>query len=210
MYRKAMTSLVLMNLVFLFGVLCVKGAERSRLLSLAQPAYLFAMDETLMADEDCSSMGIAATAASGQRVVDCHVLEKEYEYELDQENLETLYRIVEAEAGSEDEDGKLLVANVVLNRMEDEQFPDTVKEVVFQKEKGICQFSPIKDGRYFQVVVSDETVEAVERALAGEDISQGALYFVARSHADDSRVNWFDNHLTYLFRHGGHEFYTTP
>mgnify|MGYP006922422030 CR=1 FL=1 len=31
-----------------------------------------------------------------------------------------LLRIVEAEAGNEDEDGKLLVANVVLNRMDSE------------------------------------------------------------------------------------------
>ena len=51
-----------------------------------------------------------------------------------------LLRIVEAEAGNEDEDGKLLVANVVLNRLNSEQFPNTVREVVFQQEKGVSQF----------------------------------------------------------------------
>ncbi len=55
--------------------------------------------------------------------------------------------------------------------------------------------------------VSEETVNAVERALLGEDISQGALYFVARKYADSSKVKWFDRNLTYLFKHGGHEFF---
>ena len=106
-----------------------------------------------------------------------------------------------------DEDGKLLVANVVLNRMNSDKFPDTVTEVVFQREKGVSQFSPVYNGSYYRVTVSDETVEAVERALMGEDISQGALYFAARKYADSGKMRWFDTKLTYLFLYGGHEFF---
>ena len=101
----------------------------------------------------------------------------------------------------------LLVANVVLNRMMNEQFPDTVSEVVFQNEKGVAQFSPVSDGAYYQVEISEETMQAVERALLGEDISQGALYFAARKYADRNKMRWFDENLTYLFAHGGHEFF---
>ncbi|WP_310603757.1 cell wall hydrolase [Anaerosporobacter sp.] len=123
------------------------------------------------------------------------------------EQKEVLLRIVEAEATGEDIKGKMLVANVILNRVKSSQFPDTVKEVVFQKNGKTVQFSPIADGRYWSVKVSKSTKEAVERVLKGEDESQGALYFSARSKAKKSSMSWFDNNLTWLFKYGGHEFY---
>ena len=101
----------------------------------------------------------------------------------------------------------MLVANVILNRVKSSQFPDTVKEVVFQKNGRTTQFSPIADGRYWSVSISKSTREAVERVLNGEDESQGALYFSARSKAKKSNMSWFDNNLTWLFKYGGHEFY---
>ena len=121
--------------------------------------------------------------------------------------LEVLLKIVEAEAGCEDEEGKLLVANVILNRLNSDKFPDSVSEIVFQQENGITQFSPVSDGSYNRVQISEETVRAVGRALDGEDISEGALYFAARDYADSKRMRWFDEKLTLLFRHGGHEFF---
>lgn len=126
---------------------------------------------------------------------------------ISESDVEVLQRIVEAEAGGEDTEGKLLVANVILNRVKDESFPDSVSEVVFQKENGVTQFSPVGNGTYYRVKVSKETVEVVDRALAGEDISDGALYFVARKYADKKSLKWFDENLTFLFQHGGHEFF---
>ena len=75
-----------------------------------------------------------------------------------------------------------MVANVIINRVQNDAFPDTVTEVIFQRENGVSQFSPIRDGRFYQVSISDETVEAVEAALYGQDESQGALYFMARKY----------------------------
>lgn len=114
-----------------------------------------------------------------------------------------LQRIVEAEATGEDVKGKILVANVVLNRVKSKKFPNSIEDVVFQKK----QFSPIRDGRYNSVSVTSTTKDAVERALQGEDYSEGALYFSARSKASKKNMNWFDKNLNYLFRHGGHEFF---
>ncbi len=205
MYKKAMSCLLMANLIFLFGFLCIWGIEESK--AAAAPAFQMKLDETWIADAESSTMGIASMAASGQRVVDCNVLEKELAYHFPKEELNVLLRIVEAEAGSEDVEGKLLVANVVLNRVNSSKFPNTVSEVVFQKEKGVTQFSPVSDGRYWTVEISDETVEAVGRALEGDDISQGALYFAARKYANSDRMRWFDENLTFLFRHGGHEFF---
>jgi spore germination cell wall hydrolase CwlJ-like protein len=167
------------------------------------------LDESLLADKAVSAFGIADITVSGQRVVNCDTIEKEPAYSLCDDDIDVLCRIVEAEAGGEDENGKLLVANVVLNRVADESFPDTVREVVFQSDSGTSQFSPVSNGKYYKVTVSDETKAAVKRALDGEDISGGALYFVARKYADSSKISWFENNLKFLFNYGGHEFYTS-
>lgn len=118
-----------------------------------------------------------------------------------------LARIVEAEATDKDKKSKILVANVVLNRMDHEEFPDTVEDVVFQRVNGVVQFSPIADGRYYTVDVTESTIECVDRALAGEDYSEGALYFMERSMSEAKNVSWFDSALIRLFEHEGHEFY---
>ena len=97
---------------------------------------------------------------------------------------------------------------MVLNRLNSDKFPDSITEIVFQRENGVTQFSPVADGSYYKVMISEETVDAVGRALAGEDISRGALYFAARKYADSDSMRWFDEKTTLLFRHGGHEFFT--
>ena len=119
------------------------------------------------------------------------------------QDYEVLTRIVEAEAGGCDAKGRILVANVVLNRVKSKEFPNTITEVVYQKS----QFSPVFDGRLRTCRVSEKTVEAVNRALAGEDYSQGALYFMNRSHSRSRNVSWFDRSLTFLFQHEDHEFF---
>jgi len=214
MYKKAIGLLILCNMIFLAGFACVRGLDQAKL--MARPASLIQLtlqdiEEKAEADEEerveTRALGIADRAVSGQRVVDFTVLEKEPVHALEASELDVLLRIVESEAGSEDEDGRLLVANVILNRVNDDKFPSTVTEVVFQQENGVAQFSPVSNGRIYQVEISEETYEAVERALNGEDISQGALYFAARKYADSTKMKWFDDNLVYLFQHGGHEFF---
>lgn len=146
--------------------------------------------------------------SSPERTVDYSVLVNENAIYLDKESIEILCRIVEAEAGTEDEKGRILVANVVMNRVESSRFPDTVKGVVFQKSGGLYQFSPVANGRYYRVKVSAQTREAVEKVLRGADESQGALYFVNRRAANGKYMSWFDRKCTFLFTHGRHEFFS--
>lgn len=120
---------------------------------------------------------------------------------------ENLLAIVEAEAGGEDLEGRIMVANVILNRVNSDQFPNSVTDVIWDRTGGSPQFSPTEDGRIQTVTISDSTREAVNRAIDGEDLSEGALYFIARSTADPKNVKWFDEKLTFLFEHGGHSFY---
>lgn len=124
------------------------------------------------------------------------------------EDYDTLLRIVEAEAGSEDIKGRVLVANVIMNRVKSEDFPNTVTEVVWDNSDGVPQFSPTYDGRINEVAVSDETREAVKQALKGTDYSEGALFFIQKSAAEEHNVKWFEKDLKRLFKYGVHVFYT--
>lgn len=205
MYNKYIMSFALAVMTILSSWVCVRELKINR--TAANPAFRIEyLDENLMEDKH-SFIEMVASVSSGQRIVDYEVLEHTVEYRLSDKDYEALLRIVEAEAGGEDQNGKLLVANVVLNRVNSEIFPDSVVEVVMQREQGIAQFSPTVDGRYQSVNVSDDTKEAVGRALYGEDISRGALYFCAREKADSEKVQWFDRKLTRLFAYGNHEFF---
>ena len=128
-------------------------------------------------------------------------------YEITEADYTALLKIVEAEASGEDVTGRMLVANVVLNRVKSGAFPNTIEGVVYQTKGGKAQFSPVATGKIERVRVSETTVEAVERALCGEDPSQGALYFVAPAYANPDSLQWFRNSLTMLFVYHGHEFY---
>lgn len=205
MYRKCITCFLLTGMTILSSWLCVRELKIDRI--SAKPAFRMEyLDETMEEDKH-SFVEMLESVSSGQRVVSYEVLEQTKAYQLSDKDYDTLLRIVEAEAGGEDQDGKLLVANVVLNRVNSELFPNSVWDVVMQREQGIAQFSPTVDGRFQSVRVSEDTVAAVERALYGEDISQGALYFCAREKADSDRLKWFDRKLTRLFSYGNHEFF---
>ena len=108
----------------------------------------------------------------------------------------------------EDIKGRVLVANVIMNRMKSDDFPNTVTEVVWDNSDGVPQFSPTYDGRINEVTVSDETKEAVKQALKGTDYSEGALFFIQKSAAEAHNIKWFEKDLRKLFKYGVHEFYT--
>lgn len=208
MYHKYASVLAAFSLMLAAAWFCVRGTQINQYAAanIFEAEPLECMEELLDYEKDYDG-GKMGAAASAKPVIGVSVMERKRAYELNEKDYETLLKIVEAEAGTEDADGKLLVANVVLNRVKSEKFPDTVTEVVYQRSGKKCQFSPVSNGSIGRVRVSDGTVEAVERALDGEDISEGALYFAARKAADPENMRWFDSHLVRLFAHGGHEFF---
>jgi hypothetical protein len=117
--------------------------------------------------------------------------------------IEIIQRITEAEATDQSIESKMNVASVIVNRILDINFPDTVKMVVFQDN----QFSPIDDGRYSEVKITKETIEAVEKVLEYGVIND-ALYFCSMKDVKKlSSKEWFKK-LKYLFKDdSGHSFY---
>ncbi len=92
------------------------------------------------------------------------------------EDKDLMARIVHAEAKGEPYAGKVAVATVVLNRVKDDRFPDTIKDVIYQKQSGIYAFSPVKDGAINQPA-DEKAREAVQEALAYEDMGNDSVYF---------------------------------
>ena len=202
MYYKKSYLLFMLGLVFLLAFICVRGTVAIDMASDSSNCHVSgSFDKNTVTK-------LNENVASDKRTIEVLSCERKvWSYNISDSDFEVLLRIVEAEAGGEDETGKLLVANVVLNRVDSNKFPNTVEEVVFQQEDGCYQFSPVGNGRYESVCVSEETYKAVERALKGEDLSKGALYFVSEKYADPDKLAWFHSKLTLLYSHGGHNFY---
>lgn len=115
--------------------------------------------------------------------------------------------------------GRVAVANVVMNRVEDLQFPDTVCGVIYQAKlrenwkgnmvpvRNQCQFSWYCDGKSDEPTDSVTWMESLRIAhlvLTGTvpDLTEGALYY----HADFVSPYWapyltkvvtIDNHIFY-------------
>lgn len=112
-----------------------------------------------------------------------------------------LSRLVEAEAKGESYEGKVAVAEVVLNRVDSPKFPDTITNVVYEVVGDAYAFSPVQNGE-IKKPASDEAKSAVEDALSSsEERLNQAVYFYNPEIASDewirSRqvVKKIDNHV---------------
>lgn len=109
-----------------------------------------------------------------------------------------LAKIAYAEAGGEDIEGQALVIRVVLNRVWSDEFPDTIPDVIFEP----YQFAGVRSDAWDVIDLPDTAWKALELVESGWDESQGATYFCAGGESE-----WHQEHLTELFRYGGHVFY---
>lgn len=120
----------------------------------------------------------------------------------DGEDLYWLSRIISAESKGEPLLGQIAVGSVVLNRTQDESFPDTVKEVIFDQRYGV-QFTPTANGTIYQEPVAS-AVLAAKVALEGAEVVGESLYFFAPA---VSAGSWITQNRTYYAAIGSHHFY---
>ena len=124
-------------------------------------------------------------------------------------DLDLLHRIVWAEARGEDDIGQILVVNVIMNRLNSGNFPDSISCVIYQRNRNssgtwVYQFSPVQNGSFHRATPCDRIIANVERALAGEDHSQGSLFFRM---IDGAAGGWHERNLSRVLDHGTHRFY---
>lgn len=123
----------------------------------------------------CTAAGVQEellSAAASQPDTEGDMMpEEELEEELYYDSLELLACCVEAEAGNQGLIGKRLVVDVVLNRVDDRDFPDNIWDVITQP----YQFTTYWNGATDRVVPSEETYEAVRMEL--EQRSYPGIYY---------------------------------
>jgi N-acetylmuramoyl-L-alanine amidase len=112
-----------------------------------------------------------------------------YNEEIDasEKDKELMARLVSAEAKGEPYEGKVAVAEVVINRVEHEDFPDTVKEVVYEQVSGTYAFSPVQNGE-INKPADEESIQAVEEAIEDTEKDTEALYFYNPDIASDTWI----------------------
>lgn len=121
-------------------------------------------------------------------------------YEISSKEKDLLARLVEAEAKGESFAGKVAVATVVLNRVDSNQFPNSITNVIYEKVGNAYAFSPVQNGE-INKQASEEATQAVEEALKSPDRLNNAIYFYNPEIATDdwirSRqiVKKIDNHV---------------
>jgi spore germination cell wall hydrolase CwlJ-like protein len=113
------------------------------------------------------------------------------------------------EARSESVHGQIAVAEVTLNRVQSNEYPDSICGVVLQENKDGCQFSWWCDGR------SDKPKEKHSfkraKAIAKLMIEQGDYISVVGKeathyHTEDVTPYWSDNYI-HVVQIGKHIFY---
>jgi N-acetylmuramoyl-L-alanine amidase len=85
-------------------------------------------------------------------------------------------RLVHAEAVGEPYAGKVAVATVILNRVSSPDFPNTIREVIYQISNGHYAFTPVQNGQINQSADA-ASKKAVNEALAFRGQGSGSLFF---------------------------------
>lgn len=150
---------------------------------------------------DATGGGIAWDAATATASLTLEGAEAPWA-DYDAEELYWLSRIISAESRGEVLRGQIAVGNVVLNRVAHENYPDTVKGVIFDRNYGV-QFEPVENGTVYDDP-TETSVLAAKMALEGTDIVGDCIYFYAPAL---SAGTWIRQNGVYYTTIGCHKFY---
>ena len=112
-------------------------------------------------------------------------------------DIQLMARAINGEARGESYEGQVAVAAVVINRVKYPRFPNTIKDVIYQKNA----FSVVKDGS-INMQPTESAYTAAQDALYGNDPTNNAIYFW---NPDIATCNWIKTLNPYM-RIGNHVF----
>lgn len=113
-----------------------------------------------------------------------------------------LSRIIHAESSGEPFLGKIAVGNVVINRKARNDYPNTVKDVIFDKKYG-TQFTPVASGTIYNTP-SNDSILAAKICLEGYSLNDEMIFFLNPRIATNF---WITNTRTHVMTIGKHKFY---
>lgn len=99
---------------------------------------------------------------------------------LSESEFDLFCRIIMAEAEGEPDETQIAVAETVLNRVDSKTFPDTVTDVIWQRDHGV-QFSPTIDGR-INLHPSERVIKNAKIALIERRYPKEMLFFTSTNY----------------------------
>lgn len=112
----------------------------------------------------------------GYLIIDTPDTEQIQARQISDTDRDLIAQTIAAEAENQPLEGKILIAHVILNRVDNDAFPDTVEGVISQDG----QFATWSHGQIQKAVPSVEDYEAVKLALRGE--GHEPVYFFRNQH----------------------------
>ena len=89
-------------------------------------------------------------------------------------DIQLLARAINGEARGEPYEGQVAIGAVILNRVKDSRFPNTIAGVIYQ----LGAFTAVADGQINQAMEDEATVmKAARDAMNGWDPTGGAVYY---------------------------------
>ena len=136
--------------------------------------------------------GITLTVGSGRPAAPAYT----------EDELYWMSRIISAESRGEPLLGKLAVGTVVLNRVASSEFPNSIRDVIFDSKWGI-QFQPVANGTVYDEP-TQESVLAAKLVLDGARAAGDSLFFLA---PDLTSNHWTMENREFVVTIGCHWFY---
>lgn len=124
---------------------------------------------------------------------------KTYYDNLSSEEIFLLEVVIQHEVGSFSKTYKRYVAELIYNRIQSEDFPDTVKEVLFQKG----QFQGIQSWAYSGIEIDNETREVIYEVFSKQCTTHPATFYYNPALSEYESVMWFEHSgdVEYVFSH---------
>jgi len=115
--------------------------------------------------DNAAIVPVEVTSCEGVTVEPTHISEAD---------IELLALLTMGEAEGESEEGKRLVIDTVLNRVDSPYYPDTIREVIYQPN----QFSPMWNGRIERCEVREDICQLVREELESRT-NYDVIFFTA-------------------------------
>lgn len=116
-----------------------------------------------------------------------------------EEEINLIEVVVQHEVGAFSDEYKKLIAELIYNRFISEDFPNTISEVLYQKN----QFCGIERWYSPDFEVDDNTKQVVKKVFSQEETSHQATYYYNPKLSDYKSIMWFEysGDVEYLFEH---------
>ena len=150
------------------------------------PAKIVQADDTNLNLDNINQINIKSLKQNKKEVIN-----------ITNEDLLLLSKLVTGEARGESYEGQVAVAAVVINRVKDPRFPDSIKDVIYQKNA----FSVVNDGS-INMQPTESAYNAAIDALYGKDPTNKAVFFW---NPDIATCKWIKTLNPYL-KIGNHVF----